>query len=90
MYSVHEVGTVEGNEQKNIIDEGHAHEGPYQVEKAQFVSGNKSYNFKPNINLATHYTPALRNHVTPRFPVRPDWRIRTEFGVRDHILGLFT
>ena len=27
--------------------------------------------------------------VTPRFPVRPDWRIRTEFGVRDHILGLF-
>ena len=28
--------------------------------------------------------------VTPRFPVRLDWRIRTEFGVRDHILGLFT
>ena len=28
--------------------------------------------------------------VTPRFPVRPDWRIRTEFEVRDHILGLFT
>ena len=28
--------------------------------------------------------------VTPRFPVRPDWRIRTEFGARDHILGLFT
>ena len=29
-------------------------------------------------------------NVTPRIPVRPDWRIRTEFGVRDHILGLFT
>ena len=28
--------------------------------------------------------------VTPRFPVRPDWRIRTESGVRDNILGLFT
>ena len=28
--------------------------------------------------------------VTPRFPVRPDWRIRTKFGVREHILGLFT
>ena len=28
--------------------------------------------------------------VTPRFPVRPDWRIRTEFGVRDSGLGLFT
>ena len=29
-------------------------------------------------------------HVMPRFPVRPDWRIRTCFGVRNHILGLFT
>ena len=29
-------------------------------------------------------------YVTSRFPVRPDWRIRIEFGVRDHILGLFT
>ena len=28
--------------------------------------------------------------VTPRFQVRPDWRIRIEFGVRDHILGLIT
>ena len=28
--------------------------------------------------------------VTPRFPVRPDWWIRTELEMRDHILGLFT
>ena len=28
--------------------------------------------------------------VTPRFPVRPDWRIRTGFRARDYILGLFT
>ena len=26
------------------------------------MSGNKSYNFKPNNNLSTHYTSALRNH----------------------------
>ena len=36
----------------------------------------------------------LRSHrssdVTPRFPVRPNWRIRTEFGARDYILRLFT
>ena len=32
---------------------------PYQVEEAQFVGGNRSYNFKPNTNLPTHYTPAL-------------------------------
>ena len=30
-----------------------------------------------------------KDTVTPRFSVRPDWRIRTEFGVRDHILGFF-
>ena len=28
--------------------------------------------------------------VTPQIPVRPDWRIRTEFGVRDSGLGIFT
>ena len=62
MQSAHEVGTVEGNEQKSITYEGLAHEGPYQVEEAQFVGGNRSYNFKPNNNLPTHYTPTLRNH----------------------------
>ena len=29
MHSAHEVGKVEGNEQKGITDEGLAHEGPY-------------------------------------------------------------
>ena len=29
MHSAQEVGTVEGNEQKSITDEGLAHEGPY-------------------------------------------------------------
>ena len=27
--------------------------------------------------------------VTPRFPALPDWRIRTGFGVRNHISGTF-
>ena len=31
-YSVNEVGIVEGAEQKNIDDQGLAHEGPYQIE----------------------------------------------------------
>ena len=51
-----------GDEKKCIVDEGLAHEGPCQVEEAQFVNGNRSYNFKPNTNLPTHYTLALRNH----------------------------
>ena len=62
MHLAHEVGIVEGNEQKHSSDEGLAYEGPYQVEEAQFVNGNRSYNFKPNLNLPTHYTPSLRNH----------------------------
>ena len=56
------VGIKEGGEQKCMTDEGLALEGPYQVEKAQFVSGNRSYNFNPNNNLPTHYTSVLRNH----------------------------
>ena len=62
MLSAHEVGTVEGSEQKSSAKEGLAHEGPYQVEEAQFINGNRSYNFNPNLNLPTHYTPTLRNH----------------------------
>ena len=53
---------MEGARQKCDAEEGLAHEGPYQVEEAQFVSGNRSYNFKLNNNLPTHYTLALRNH----------------------------
>ena len=45
-----------------MTDEGLAHEGLYQEEEAQFVCGNRSYNFKPNNNLLTHYTHALRTH----------------------------
>ena len=61
VHSTHKVETMEEGEQKCIVDEGLAHEGPYQVEEAQFVNGNRSYNFKPNTNLPTHYTLALRN-----------------------------
>ena len=61
-HSCNEVGIVEGVEQKNVADQGLAHEGPYQVEEVQYLNGNRSYNFKPNNNLLTHYTHALRNH----------------------------
>ena len=62
VHLAHEVGTVERGEKKCIANEGLAHEDPYQVKEAQYVSGNKSYKFKPNNNLPTHYTTALRNH----------------------------
>ena len=62
MHSTNEVGTVDENEKRNSAEEGLAHEGPYQVEEAQYLNPNRSYNFKPNLNLPTHYTPALKNH----------------------------
>ena len=34
MHSAHEVGTFERNEQKSSVEEGLAHEGPYQVKEA--------------------------------------------------------
>ena len=61
-HSCNEVGIVEGAEQKNVVDLELAHEGPCQVEEAQYINKNRSYNFKPNNNLPTQYTPALRNH----------------------------
>ena len=60
--STNAVGIEKGAKQKSIADEGLSHEGPYQVEEARFVNGNRSYKFKPNTNLPTHYTLALRNH----------------------------
>ena len=59
--SAHPVGIVE-DEQRVLNDEGLANDGPYHAEQVQFVNGNRSYNFKPNTNLPTHYTPTLRNH----------------------------
>ena len=57
----HLVGTVE-DEQRFLNDEGLANDGPYHVEEVHFVNGNRSYNFNPNTNLPTYYTPTLRNH----------------------------
>ena len=64
----HLVGIVE-DEQRVLNDERLADDGPYHVEDVQFVNGIRSNNFKPNTNLLTHYTPALRNHEN--FPYGP-------------------
>ena len=62
MHSANEVGTIDENEKRNSAEKGLAHEGPYQVKEAQYLNANRSYNFKPNLNLPTHYTPVLKNH----------------------------
>ena len=60
--SYNEVGVAGRDVKKCVDEEGLNHEGPYSVEEAQYINGNRSYNFKPNNNLPNHYTPALRNH----------------------------
>ena len=55
MHSSHEIGAVERDgirrSAKRPIDEY-----PYQVEEANFLNEQRSYHFKPNPNLSTHYT----------------------------------
>ena len=62
MHTALEVGTVDEGESRKSAEEGSNREGPYQVEEAQYLNANRSYTFKPNLNLPTHYTPAHRNH----------------------------
>ena len=62
MDTAHEVEAIDEGERRKIVEEEPNHEGSYQVEEAQYLNANRSYTFKPNPNLPTHYTPALRNH----------------------------
>ena len=62
MHTANEVGTVDENEKSNNAKEGLAHEDPYKVKEGQYLNATRSYNFKPNLNLPSHYTPALMNH----------------------------
>ena len=60
MHTAHEVGAVE--ERIRISATRLVDEEPYQVEETKYMNEQRSYHFKPNPNLPTHYTPALRNH----------------------------
>ena len=62
MHTALEVGTIDDGEKRKSADEGLSHDSSYQIEEAQYLNANRSYTFKPNLNLPTHYTPSLRNH----------------------------
>ena len=62
MHTTLEVGTIDEGEKRNSAEEGPTHEGSYKVKEAQYLNAKMSYTFKPNLNLPTHYTLALRNH----------------------------
>ena len=60
MHTAHEVGAVEERIRRST--EGIVEEEPYQVEETKYINERRSYHFKPNPDLPTHYTLALRNH----------------------------
>ena len=60
MHIAHEVGAVRERRRSNT--EGFEEEEPYQVEETKYMNEKRSYHFKPNPNLPTHYSPALRNY----------------------------
>ena len=60
MHTAHEVGAVKEGIRSST--EGPVEEESYQIEETKYMSEQRSYHFKPNSNLPTHYTPALRNH----------------------------
>ena len=62
MHTALKVGTLDEGERRKSAEDGSNHEGPNQVEEAQYLNANRSHTFKPNLNLPTHYTPTLRNH----------------------------
>ena len=61
MHSANEIGAVK-REGRVRNAEGLAEEGSYAVEEANYLNEQRAYHFKPNPNLPTHYTAALRNH----------------------------
>ena len=61
LHSAHEIGAIDREGMRRSV-EGLAEEDPYQVEEAKYLNEQRSYQFKPNLNLPTHYNPTLRNH----------------------------
>ena len=61
LHSAHEIGAVERDGIRRSV-EGPTEEDPYAVEEANYLNEQRSYPFKPNHNLPTHYNPTLRNH----------------------------
>ena len=61
LHSAHEIGAIDREGMRRSA-EGLAEEDPYQVEEAKYLNEQRSYHFKPNLNLPTHYNLALRNH----------------------------
>ena len=61
LHFAHEIGVVEREAMRRSV-EVPTEKDSYGVEEAKYVNEPRSYHFKPNPNLPTHYNPTLRNH----------------------------
>ena len=61
LHSAHEIGVVERDRIRKSV-KGPTKEDPYQLEEAKYMNEQRSYHFKPNPNLPTHYNQEIRNH----------------------------
>ena len=61
MHTAHEIGAMERELMRRSVDVP-TEEDSYGGEEVKYVNEPRSYHFKPNPNLPTHYNPALRNH----------------------------
>ena len=61
MHNTHEIGAVEREQMGRSVDVP-TEEDSYGDEEVKCVNEPRNYHFKPNPNLPTHYSPALRNH----------------------------
>ena len=61
MHTAHEIGVVERELMRRSADVP-TEEDSYGAEEVKYVNEQRSYHFKPNPNLPTHYNPTLRNH----------------------------
>ena len=61
MHYAHEIGAL-GRDGIRGSAEGPIDEDLYQFEETNYLNEQRIYHFKPNPNLPTHYTPALRGN----------------------------
>ena len=61
MHTAHEIGAMEREAMRRSA-EIPKEEDTYEVDEAKYLNEPRSYHFKTNPNLPTHYNPALRNH----------------------------
>ena len=90
MHTTHEIGAVEREAMRRSV-EIPKEEDAYAVEEAKYVNEPRNYHFKPNPNLPTHYSPALRNHENfsygggalqgPRQGHNPQWGCNDSYQI---------